>query len=221
MEIKDNVIKQYLKNVYFITGTPCGGKSTISRALAKKYGLLLYDVDEEFAKHKSLSNPVDQPAMNQEFANADEFFLRPYEEYSKWLVDNTREQMDFIIADLIRMSKDQIVICDLILTMEEVMRITDPGHIVFLIKNPENIIDDYCNRKDHDDFKQFIYSASNPDAAKVNCNKALELMHKERYEKIKKSSYFWVERDANSMVDKTLCLVEKHFDFLENQHMYR
>ena len=208
MEIKDNVIKQYLKNVYFITGTPCGGKSTISRALAKKYGLLLYDVDEEFAKHKSLSNPVDQPAMNQE-------------EYSNWLVDNTREQLDFIIADLIRISKDQLVICDLILTMEEAMRITDLSHIVFLIKNPENIIDDYCNRKDHDDFKQFIYSASNLDAAKVNCNKALELMHKERYEKIKKSSYFWVERDANSTVDKTLCLVEKHFNFLENKHMYR
>lgn len=29
MEIKDSVIKTYLKNVYFITGTPCGGKTSI------------------------------------------------------------------------------------------------------------------------------------------------------------------------------------------------
>lgn len=36
MIFQDNVIKEYLKNVYFITGTPCGGKTTISRELAKR-----------------------------------------------------------------------------------------------------------------------------------------------------------------------------------------
>lgn len=39
MIFQDNVIKEYLKNVYFITGTPCGGKTTISRALGEKYGI--------------------------------------------------------------------------------------------------------------------------------------------------------------------------------------
>ena len=42
MIFQDNVIKKYLKNVYFITGTPCGGKTTISRALAEKYGVDRY-----------------------------------------------------------------------------------------------------------------------------------------------------------------------------------
>ena len=44
MIFQDNVIKEYLKNVYFITGTPCGGKTTVSRALAEKYGFELFDV---------------------------------------------------------------------------------------------------------------------------------------------------------------------------------
>lgn len=35
MILQDNIIKEFLKNVYFITGTPCGGKTTISRELAK------------------------------------------------------------------------------------------------------------------------------------------------------------------------------------------
>ena len=39
MIIQDNALKAYLKNVYFITGTPCGGKTTISRALAQRHGL--------------------------------------------------------------------------------------------------------------------------------------------------------------------------------------
>ena len=48
MIFQDNIIKQYLKNVYFIAGTPCGGKTTVSRALAKKYGIMVYDIDERF-----------------------------------------------------------------------------------------------------------------------------------------------------------------------------
>lgn len=131
MEIKDSVIKTYLKNVYFITGTPCGGKTTISRALAKKHGFMIYDVDEEFAKHKALSNRLDQPSMNREFTNADEFFYRPYEEYGQWLIENTREQLDFVILDLIRLSQNQIVICDLHLTLRQAAAITTSDHIRF------------------------------------------------------------------------------------------
>ena len=66
--------KDDFKNVYFITGTATGGKTTISKALAEKYGWLRYDVDVEFDRHQQLSNPIDQPNMNKTFKNADEFF---------------------------------------------------------------------------------------------------------------------------------------------------
>lgn len=213
MEIKDSVIKEYLKNVYFVTGTPCGGKTTISCALAKKHNFTVYDVDERFANHKCLSNRIDQPAMNKEFANADEFFLRQYKEYGQWLVDNTREQLDFIVMDLVRLSEKQTVVCDLHLTLNEAMKITDSKRIVFLLRNPENVIEDYCNRRDHDDFNQFINSASSPTLAKKNCNKTLEYINKEKYEAIKKSSYFWLERHENSTIENTVFIVERHFGF--------
>ena len=67
MIFQDNVIKAYLKNVYFITGTPCGGKTTISRELAKRHNLPVYDIDERFAVHQKLSDPVFQPSMNKIF----------------------------------------------------------------------------------------------------------------------------------------------------------
>lgn len=70
---QDNVVKEYLKNVYFITRTPCGGKTTISRELAKRHNFLVYDVDEQFAKHQKISNAVFQPSMNKVFKDADEF----------------------------------------------------------------------------------------------------------------------------------------------------
>ena len=96
MILQDNVIKEYLKNVYFITGTPCGGKTTISRELAKRHNLLVYDIDEQFSYHQKISNSTFQPSMNRVFKDADEFFGRTVEEYKEWLIDNTREQLDFV-----------------------------------------------------------------------------------------------------------------------------
>ena len=40
MKIENNVLKHYLKNVYFITGTAYAGKSTTVRMLAERYGMI-------------------------------------------------------------------------------------------------------------------------------------------------------------------------------------
>ena len=214
MIFQDNVIKEYLKNVYFITGTPCGGKTTISRELAKRYNLLVYDINEQFANHQKISNAAYQPAMNKVFRDADEFFGRTVEEYRKWLIDNTREQLDFVLLDLIRLSQKQIVLCDCHLTMEEAEKFTDPCRIVFLIKEPSTIIDDYCNRPDHQGFNEFINSASNPEKAKMTCNATLKSLNENHYHAIKDSGYYWVERTPISTVDETVGKVERHFGFV-------
>ena len=39
MIFQDNIVRQYLKNVYFVAGTLCGGKTTVTRALSAMYGI--------------------------------------------------------------------------------------------------------------------------------------------------------------------------------------
>ena len=90
MTFQDNAVKAYLKNVYFITGTPCGGKTTISRELAQRHSFVVYDVDAQFPKHRQLSSPEFQPFMNRQFRDADEFFGRTVREYKQWLLGSTR-----------------------------------------------------------------------------------------------------------------------------------
>ncbi len=211
MRFQDNVIKEYLKNVYFITGTPCGGKTTISRELAKRHGLVVYDIDEQFENHRKMSDATNQPSMNKQFKDADEFFGRSVEEYKQWLIHNTREQLDFVLLDLIRLSGNQIVICDCHLTMEQAERITEPSRCAFLIKEPSNIVEDYCNRPDHQDFRDFIHSATDVAKAKEVCNATLLSLNEKNYKDIKNSEYFWVERDENSTVEATVKKVEQHF----------
>ena len=217
MIFQDNVIKEYLKNVYFITGTPCGGKTTISRELAKLHNLLVYDIDEQFEKHQELSDAAFQPAMNKNFKDADEFFGRTVEEYKKWLITNTREQLDFVLMDLICLSKDQIVLCDCHLTMEQAEKITEPSRIAFLIREPSNLVEEYCNRPDHQGFSDFINSTTDTVKAKETCNATLQSLNERCYKDIKESSYFWIERTADSTVDETVRKVEQHFGFATSE----
>ncbi len=217
MIFQDNVIKEYLKNVIFITGTPCGGKTTISRELAKRHNLLVYDVDEQFDNHRRMSNPAYQPSMNQNFNGADDFFGRTIEVYRQWLIDNTREQLDFVLLDLMHLSQNQIVVCDGHLTMEQAAILTEPSRIVFLLKDPSNIVEDYCNRKDHRDFSDFINSASDVEKAKAVCNGTLKSLNEKAYNEIKNSEYFWIERTNESTIYDTIQEVEKHLGLNENK----
>lgn len=211
MIFQDNIIKQYLKNVYFIAGTPCGGKTTVSRALAKKYGIMVYDIDERFDEHQAMSDPVSQPAMNRNFRDADEFFGRGVEEYKAWLLQNTREQLDFVLLDLMRLSQNQKVLCDCHLTLEQAATVTDPSHIAFMIKKPVNLVEEYCNRPDHQGFSNFIHSATDFEAAKKTCNETLMSLNEKYYEDVKASGYFFVDRGDGLSVEETVALTAKHF----------
>lgn len=45
MNIADNVLKHHLKHVYWVSGTNCGGKTTMTNYLARKHGVVVYDSD--------------------------------------------------------------------------------------------------------------------------------------------------------------------------------
>lgn len=211
MIFQDNIIKEYLRNVYFISGTACGGKTTVTKALGEKYGIPIYVIDDQFTIHQLMSDKEYQPTMNTTFRDADEFFGRSVDEYRKWLLGNKREQLDFVLLDLIRLSRDRVILCDLHIVVEEADSITDPSRIAFMISKPENIVDTYCNRVDHQPFNDFIHSASDFEAAKATCEQTLTELNTEIYNFIKSSGYFWVERDNTRSVADTAALVEKHF----------
>ena len=211
MIFQDNIIKEYLRNVYFISGTACGGKTTVTKALGEKYGIPIYVIDDQFTIHQLMSDKEHQPTMNTTFKDADEFFGRSVKEYKKWLLGNKREQLDYVLLDLIKLSRDQVILCDLHIVVEEADKITDPSRIAFMISKPENIVDTYCNRPDHQPFNDFIHSATDYEKAKAVCEQTLTEINVDAYNFIKNSDYFWVERDNNRSVEDTATLVEKHF----------
>lgn len=211
MIFQDNVIKEYLKNVYFISGTACGGKTTVSRTLGEKYNIPVYDIDERFPEHQRISDPACQPCMNRRFKDADEFFGRSVEEYSDWLIRNTREQLDYVLLDLIRLSQNGRIICDCHITLDIAKSITEQSRTAFLVREPVNLIDQYCGRPDHKGFTDYIRSATDVEKAKSVCDETLCALNADFIRTVKDSGWFSVERDGTRSPEETARLVARHF----------
>lgn len=155
--------------------------------------------------------------MNKQFKNADDFFLRDVADYVQWLKDNTTEQLPFILDDIIELSQNNKVVCDLHLSVNDAKQITYNRQIVFLIReNNSDIINDYCQRESHSDFNAFINSATNPIHAMQNCNTVLRKLNTEQCKDIMASDYFWIARNSKSTVSETLKIVEKHFGLISS-----
>lgn len=211
MIFQDTTIKKYLTNVYFVTGTPCGGKTTACKTLSARYGIPVYNVDEMFAVHQRKADPINQPNMCRAFADADEFFSRSAAAYRAWLTGSTAEQLDFVLLDLIRLSQHGTILCDCHLTPEQAEQITEPSRIAFLIREPVNLADEYCARPDHTDFRDFLYSASDPGQAKKLCSETLELLHRPLYDTVRTGKWFSVDREEGLTADETADKIAAHF----------
>ena len=56
MNIQTNILRHALKNVYFLSGNACGGKTILSRMLAEKHGFVLYDMDAVYDIHRAIAD---------------------------------------------------------------------------------------------------------------------------------------------------------------------
>lgn len=64
MDIADNIIRNKLKNVYFIWGR---GKTTVADILKSKYGCFVFGTDEARDRNMAYDCPENQPYMCRDF----------------------------------------------------------------------------------------------------------------------------------------------------------
>ena len=113
MNIPDNIVKQKLKNVYFIWGT---GKTTTANELHKRHGFYVYHTDYSRQTHFQNAEPEYQPAMCRDILK--EYGIKDYlglppKVAGEWEREIVREFTPMIIADLIGLaSQHEVVICE-------------------------------------------------------------------------------------------------------------
>lgn len=222
MKIENNVLKHYLKNVYFITGTAYAGKSTTVKMLAERYDMVCCGENYHMAVSEIVATPETHPDLcyNKNLTDWREFVTRTPEEYERWMYAVGREAAEFEVAELIAISQDKKVIVDTNIPLDVLKEISDYNHVAVMLSPQSMSVERFFDRADPE--KQFLLgvidSCDHPEAVMENYRKGLERINsKEHYDEYASSGFFTVVREAGGTdTREQVCdMIAKHFGLME------
>ncbi|MBR6594072.1 MAG: hypothetical protein IKK83_02660 [Clostridia bacterium] len=222
MKINNNIIKHYLKNVYFITGTAYAGKSTAVKMLAERYGMIFCGENYHMAVSEKLATPETHPDLcyNKLLTDWREFVARTPEEYERWIYAVGREAAEFEVAHLISLPRDRKVIVDTCIPVDILKEISDYTHVAVMLSPQSMSVERFFDRSDPE--KQFllrvIESCEDPEAVMENYRKGLARINsKEHYDEYAESGFFTVVRedDGCDTREQVCDILAEHFGLLE------
>ncbi len=222
MKIDNNILKYYLKNVIFITGTAYAGKSTMVALLAEKYGLIECGENYHSRVSDKIAVPKNQPYISyfQTMKDWQEFLNRSPEEYDQWILGCSKEAAEFEVAELIRISHNQKVIVDTNIPLDVLHEIADYHQVAVMLSPQAMSVEKFFDRDDPDKafLKEQIMQAENPQKTMENFKACLAKVNsKEHYEEYAKSGFFTLLRTetTSDTKDETLNILSTHFGLNE------
>ena len=222
MKIENNILKHYLKNVYFITGTAYAGKSTTVKMLAERYDMICCGENYHMAVSEIVATPETHPDLcyNRNLTDWKDFVTRTPEEYERWLYAVGREAAEFEVAELIAISQDKKVIVDTCIPVDMLKEITDYDHVAVMLSPQSMSVERFFDRSDPE--KQFLLnvidSCDDPATVMENYRQGLARINsKEHYDEYANSGFFTVVREDNGLdTREQVCdIIAKHFGLVE------
>ena len=222
MKIETNILKYYLRNVYFITGTAYAGKSTMVKMLSEKYDMVFCGENYFTEVTDVVADPAIQPDLCyiKSLTDFKDFVTRSPEEYNRWIYGTGREAAGFEIAELISRSRDKKVIVDTNIPLDVLKEISDYNHVAIMLSPQSMSVERFFDRNDPE--KQFILSVidscENSEEVMENYRKGLALINsKEHYEEFLNSGFFTLVRedDGKDTREEVCEKLAKHFGLKE------
>ena len=221
MKIENNILKYYLKNVYFITGTAYAGKSTTVKMLADRYDMVFCGENYHSAVSDIVATPEAQPdiCFINNLTDWKEFVKRTPEEYERWIYSTAKEAAEFEVAELISVSQNRKVIVDTNISVDTLKEISDYNHVAVMLSPLSMSVERFFDRSDPE--KQFllkvIESCEDSESVMENYRRGLELINgKVHYDEYANSGFFTVVRQDNDAdTREEVCdAIAKHFGLI-------
>ena len=218
MNIANNILKHYLKNVYFITGTAYAGKSTTVKMLADKFDMIFCGENYHSAVSDIVATPDLQPELCylNHLTDWKDFVTRSPEEYERWMLSVGREAAEFEVTELISISRDKKAIVDTNIPIDVLKEISDYNHVAVMLCPQAMSVDRFFERNDPE--KQFILdvikTCDDPEAVMENYRRGLALINSQKhYDEFVDSGFFTIIREDNGVDTKEeVCdSIAKHF----------
>lgn len=221
MKIENNILKHYLKNVYFITGTAYAGKSTTVKMLAERYDMVFCGENYHSKVSDAVATPDAQPdiCFLKTLTDWKEFVTRTPEEYERWIYSTSKEAAEFEVAELISISHDRKVIVDTNIPVGILKEISNYNHVAVMLSPLSMSVDRFFDRSDPE--KQFllnvIESCEDSKTVMENYRQGLELINGQKhYDEYANSGFFTVVRqDTQKDTREEICeIIARHFGLI-------
>ena len=221
MKIENNILKHYLKNVYFITGTAYAGKSTTVKMLAERYNMVFCGENYHSKVSDAVATPDAQPdiCFLKTLTDWKEFVTRTPEEYERWIYSTSKEAAEFEVAELISISQDRKVIVDTNIPVGILKEIPNYNHVAVMLSPLSMSVDRFFDRSDPE--KQFllnvIESCEDSKTVMENYRRGLELINGQKhYDEYANSGFFTVVRqDTQKDTREEICeIIARHFGLI-------
>ena len=209
-----------LSNVYFVIGTAYAGKSTLVKNLAKKHHGIALEENYHDAKLPELdSREFPNLTYTRDLEDWHEFIRRTPDEYVTW-IRNVQKECETVelqmIEELLQKPEAQgkKIFVDTNICIETLHRISDTGHVLVMLSNPEISVRRFFERPDKE--KQFLYQLMmeepDPQAALDNFREILTRINsQEAYDELLHSGFRVLLRDEERSEEETVRLAEAIF----------
>ena len=209
-----------LSSVYFVIGTAYAGKSTLVKNLAKKHHGIALEENYHNAKLPELdSREFPNLTYTRDLEDWHEFIRRTPDEYVTW-IRNVQKECETVELQMIEelLQKPEVhgkkIFVDTNICIETLHRISDTGHVLVMLSEPEISVRRFFERPDKE--KQFLYQLMmeepDPQASLDNYRKILtQVNSQEAYDELMHSGFRVLLRDEERTQGETVLLAEEIF----------
>ena len=157
MNIENNILRYYLRNAYFITGTAYAGKSTMVSMLAERYGMTACGENYHAEAADAAADPETQPDLCyfRTMKSWEEFVRRSPEEYERWIYSVGQEAAGIEVAELIfRSAQGKKLIVDTNIPLSLLHELSDYDHVAVMLSPQSMSVERFFDRSDPE--KRFL-----------------------------------------------------------------
>lgn len=212
-------------NVYFVNGTAYAGKSTLVKALAKKYNGIACEENYHNALLPLLdSREFPNLCYTRDLKDFREFVRRTPDEYERWINGVSKECEILELQILEGLSKsDTPIFVDTNISTKTLRKISDREHVLIMLADPDISVRRFFERPDRE--KHFLYrllmNEEDPEGAMKNFRECLKRINSpENYNEFLNSGFKVILRDEKRSPEQTLALAEDMLGLIAEDNTY-
>ena len=135
------------RNVFFILGCPCAGKTTVAKLLAQRNKMYCLNGDEERFRYYKRADKAKHKYMTMDASSFWNWSLREMVDWERGVIS---EQTPMIIEDLNRLSEEhELVLFEGMLDINYLLSVADRDRIVYLTVDRDICEKEFFGRGDH------------------------------------------------------------------------